>query len=55
MYQQGMNHFKGTQDYQIEAYDHRLRHDSMFRHQKVIEEMENSKWENTKMMATTKY
>ena len=39
---QGFNHGKGTQDWQIDAYEMRGRHNSTVRHQRTIEEMERS-------------
>jgi hypothetical protein len=43
MYQQGMNHIRGAQDWQIDAYEMRGKHNSMIRHQRTIDEMEHSK------------
>lgn len=43
MYQQGMNHIRGTQDWQIDAYEMRGKHNTMIRHQRNINEMEYSK------------
>lgn len=42
MYQQGMNYGRGTQDWQIDAYEMRGRHNSMIRHQRTINEMERN-------------
>lgn len=46
MYKQGMNYSRGTQDWQIDAYEMRGRHNSMIRHQRTINEMNNqpTKW-----------
>lgn len=40
MYQQGKNTIRGTQDWQIDAYEMRGKHNSMIRHQRNIDEME---------------
>lgn len=40
MYKQGINHIKATQDWQIEAYDMNTKHNSLIRHQRVVDEME---------------
>jgi hypothetical protein len=47
MYQQGMNHIRGAQDWQIDAYEMRGKHNTIVRHQRIIEEMERntSIWE----------
>lgn len=43
--QQGFNHSKGTQDWQIEAYEMKSKHNSITRHQRAIDEMEYRTWE----------
>ena len=45
---QGFNYIKGTQDWQLEAYDMKSKHNSIIRHRRIIEEMENNnKWERS--------
>ena len=41
MYQQGRNTIRGTQDWQMDAYEMRGRHNYTVRHQRVIEEMDS--------------
>lgn len=41
MYQQGMNHDKGAQDWQLEAREHNIRHNFVARHRNIINEMDN--------------
>lgn len=43
--QQGYNRSKGTQDWQLEAYEMKSKRNSITRHQRVINEMENGIWE----------
>lgn len=42
--QQGFSRIK-TQDWQLEAYEYKSRHNSIVRHQRTIDEMENRRWE----------
>lgn len=48
MYQQGMSYGRGTQDWQLEAYEYKSRHNSIVRHQRAIDEMENRRWKKEK-------
>lgn len=41
------SHIK-TQDWQLEAYEYKSRHNSIVRHQRTIDEMENRRWEKEK-------
>ena len=41
MYQQGRNIIRGTQDWQVDAYEMRGKHNSMIRHQRNVDEMEH--------------
>lgn len=43
--QQGFNYIKGTQDWQLEAYEMKSKRNSIARHQRAINEMENRTWE----------
>lgn len=38
---QGMNYSRGSQDWQVEAYEQQGRHNSIIRHQRIIDEMEH--------------
>ena len=42
--QQGCSRIK-TQDWQLEAYEYKSRHNSIVRHQRTIDEMESRRWE----------
>lgn len=37
---QGINHIRGTQDWQIDAYEMQSKHNSLVRHQRTVSEME---------------